>query len=90
MQIAPTLPAPRLALAQVVLRDGQTERALGVLKPLIDANPPVLDALLTAAYAHLQAGDLARAVAEYETLPEAAKAAGAAFADRMAAGASNP
>ena len=65
MQIAPTLPAPRLALAQVVLRDGQTERALGVLKPLIDANPPVLDALLTAAYAHLQAGDSGRANALY-------------------------
>lgn len=33
----------------------------------------------------LQAGDLARAVAEYETLPETAKAAGAAFADRIKA-----
>lgn len=33
----------------------------------------------------LQAGDLAKAVAEYDTLPEAAKAAGASFADKIRA-----
>lgn len=33
----------------------------------------------------LQAGDLAKAIAEFDTLPEAAKAAGAAFADKIRA-----
>lgn len=33
----------------------------------------------------LQAGDLEKAIAEYDTLPEAAKAAGAAFADKVRA-----
>ena len=33
----------------------------------------------------LKAGDLAKALAEYDTLPDPAKAAGAAFADKLKA-----
>lgn len=33
----------------------------------------------------VKAGDFAKAVAEYDTLPEASKAAGQAFADRIKA-----
>ena len=33
----------------------------------------------------IKAGDLAKAMAEFDTLPEAAKAAGAAFADKIKA-----
>lgn len=65
MQSAPGLPGPRQALAQVLLRNGQIDRALATLKPLLEANPPDLEAMLTAAYAHLQAGDTARANALY-------------------------
>ncbi len=66
MQAAPALPAPRQALAQVLLRTGQVDRAMAILKPLLEADPPDLEAMLTAAYAHLQTGDTARANALYE------------------------
>lgn len=65
MQAAPSAPAPRQSLAQVQLRNGQPDKALATLKPLLDATPPDVDAVLTAAYAHMQKGDSASASALY-------------------------
>ena len=70
---------------------GIVERLLTSAKSLVSVRPigavegdgvPEIVARMEVA---LQAGDLEKALAEYDTLPEAAKAAGAPFADRIRA-----
>ena len=56
-QLAPKAAAPRYQLAQVHLRSGQMDKAIAVLKPLVDANPPDVKAVTLTAQAQLIAGD---------------------------------
>ena len=64
-QLAPKAPAPRYQLAQVHLRSGQVDKAIAVLKPLVDANPPDAKALTLTAQAQLMAGDAKSADANF-------------------------
>lgn len=68
---------------------GFFERLLASAESLIKVRPigvvegEGVDAIVARMEAALKAGDLARALAEYETLPEGPKAAGAAFAGQI-------
>ncbi len=68
---------------------GFFERLLASAESLIKVRPigvvegEGVDAIVARMEAALKAGDLARALAEYETLPEGPKAAGAAFAEQI-------
>jgi hypothetical protein len=67
------------------------ERLLDSAESLVEVRPigavegPGVPETVARMEVALQAGDLAKAIAEFETLPEPAKAAGAAFADRIRA-----
>ena len=68
---------------------GFFERLLASAESLIKVRPigvvegEGVDAVVARMEAALKAGDLSKALAEYETLPEAPKAAGAAFAEQI-------
>jgi hypothetical protein len=68
---------------------GFFERLLASAESLIKVRPigvvegEGVDAVVARMEAALKAGDLARALAEYETLPEGPKAAGASFAEQV-------
>ena len=68
---------------------GFFERLLASAESLIKVRPigvvegEGVDAIVARMEAALKAGDLAKALAEYETLPEGPKAAGAAFAEQI-------
>lgn len=68
---------------------GFFERLLASAESLIKVRPigvvegEGVDAIVARMEAALKAGDLARALAEYETLPEGPRAAGAAFAEQI-------
>ena len=74
-QLVPKAAAPRYQLAQVHLRSGQFDKAIAVLKPLVDANPPDAKAVTLTAQAQLMSGDTKSADANF------AKAAKLAPAD---------
>ena len=65
VQVAPAAPAPRLQLAQVLLRGGQADKVLSTLAPLLDGASPNIEALALAAQAQLIKGDTAAADALY-------------------------
>jgi hypothetical protein len=87
--------APDAAIAMIaaerVVDDnaGFFERLLASAESLIKVRPvgvvegEGVDAVVARMEAALKAGDLAKALAEYDTLPEGPKAAGAAFADQI-------
>jgi cellulose synthase operon protein C len=52
------LPVARKLLAETYLRQGQAEKALSILKPLIDGPSPDADTLSLAGQAHLELGQL--------------------------------
>jgi putative PEP-CTERM system TPR-repeat lipoprotein len=56
----------RQALAQALLRAGETDKALVTLQALLDAKPPTTAALNMAAQAYQQKGDLPRAESLYK------------------------
>ena len=58
LQITPGLPQARHMLAQIYLRSGQLPKALEVLQPLLDGERKDTTALMLAAEASLQTGDL--------------------------------
>ena len=62
---APNAPEPRHQLAVVYLRGGQTDKALGVLTPLIATTSQDGDALVLAAQAYLVNGDVKNADASF-------------------------
>jgi len=70
---------------------GFFERLLSSAESLVSVRPigavdgPGVPETVARMEVALQAGDLAKAVAEYDTLPDVAKSAGAAFADRIKA-----
>jgi putative PEP-CTERM system TPR-repeat lipoprotein len=57
VQVAPKAAAPRRQLAQLQLRSGQADKAMITLRPLIDADPPDVQALALTAQAQLMTGD---------------------------------
>ena len=65
VQVLPKAAAPRLQLAQIQLRNGQADKALVTLRPLVDANPPDVQALTLFAQAQLIAGDIKGADASF-------------------------
>lgn len=87
--------APDAAIAMIAAERivgenaGFFERLLASAESLIKVRPvgvvegEGVDAVVARMEAALKAGDLARALAEYDTLPEGPKAAGAAFADQI-------
>jgi len=64
VQLAPNAPAPRRQLAQVLLRSGQTDKALGTLAPLLGDKADV-ESLTLAAQAQMMKGDTAAADASF-------------------------
>jgi len=87
--------APDAAIAMIAAADpvdenaGIFERLLASAGTLVKVRPigvvegDGVDAIVARMEAALKAGDLSRALAEYETLPEGSKAAGATFADQI-------
>lgn len=59
--------------------------SLVTVRPIGDVEGPGVPETVARMEVALQAGDLAKAIAEFDTLPEEAKTAGAAFADRIRA-----
>jgi putative PEP-CTERM system TPR-repeat lipoprotein len=57
MQAAPKAASPRRQLAQILLRTGQADKALTALKPLLEADPPDVEALTLSAQALMTKGD---------------------------------
>jgi len=57
MNSAPKAATPRREFAKTLLRTGQADKAITVLKPLVEQNPPDVDALMLAAQAYLTKGD---------------------------------
>ncbi|OYU65170.1 MAG: hypothetical protein CFE45_44370, partial [Burkholderiales bacterium PBB5] len=51
VQAAPKAATPRRQLAQILLRTGQADKALTALKPLLEADPPDVEALTLSAQA---------------------------------------
>lgn len=64
VQLAPQAPGPRRQLAQVLLRSGQTDKALATLGPLLGDKADV-DTLSLAAQAQMMKGDTAAADASF-------------------------
>lgn len=64
VQLAPQAPGPRRQLAQVLLRSGQTDKALATLAPLLGDKADV-DTLSLAAQAQMMKGDTADADASF-------------------------
>lgn len=64
VQLAPQAPGPRRQLAQVLLRSGQTDKALTTLAPLLGDKADV-DSLSLAAQAQMMKGDTADADASF-------------------------
>ncbi len=60
LSVDPSQPVTRRLLARALNRKGQSERAITVLRPLIDSDTPDAEALTLAAEAYLIAGDAAR------------------------------
>ena len=65
VQLQPKATAPRLQLAQVLLRGGQADKALSTLGPLLEAANPEVEALTLAAQAQVIKGDTAAADATF-------------------------
>ena len=61
LQVAPKATVPRRQLAQVQLRNGQADKALATLRPLLEADPPDAEALSLAAQAQMMQGNTAAA-----------------------------
>lgn len=87
---APDAAIAMIAAARTVDENaGFFERLLASAESLIKVRPvgvvegEGVDAVVARMEAALKAGDLAKALSEYETLPEGPKAAGAAFAERI-------
>jgi putative PEP-CTERM system TPR-repeat lipoprotein len=64
VQLAPKAPGPRRQLAQVLLRGGQSDKALATLAPLLGDNADV-ESLSLAAQAQMMKGDTAAADASF-------------------------
>lgn len=64
-QVPDSVPV-RQALAQALLRAGETDKALATLQPLVEDKSPTLAALNLSAQAYQQKGDLARAEALFK------------------------
>ncbi len=65
VRVAPGAPLASLLLARVHLRTGHPDKALAVLRPLLDAETPRADALLLAGEAQLQLNDAPAAEAAF-------------------------
>lgn len=65
LKAAPKTLPPRLLLAQLYLRTGQTHRTLEVLQPILAAQTPHAPSLALAGQAYLQQGDLAKSEAMF-------------------------
>ncbi len=65
VQLVPAAAAPRRQLAQVQLRSGQIDKALLTLRPLLDTEPPDVEALTLSAQGLLMKGDSAGADASF-------------------------
>ena len=64
---------------------GISAESLVTVRPIGAVEGPGVPETVARMEVALQAGDLAKAIAEFDTLPEPAKAAGAAFADKIRA-----
>lgn len=67
-QLAPKSAAPRRWLARVQMRSGQPDKALALLRPLAEAQPPDLRALMQLGQIQLQQGDSRGAEASFARL----------------------
>ncbi|MDE2565298.1 MAG: PEP-CTERM system TPR-repeat protein PrsT [Burkholderiales bacterium] len=71
LKAAPGARQPRQLLAQIALHDGQPQRALDLLQPLIDGAAPDAASLTLAGQAYLQSGDLAHSQAAFTRATQA-------------------
>lgn len=65
VQAMPKLAAPRRQLANILLRTGQADKAITALKPLVEQDPPDVEALTLTAQAYLTKGDATAADSFY-------------------------